>query len=443
MGLLIGAGVVYAAAPSIGLTGTTATTTVGGGTATATTTVSGGTVTKTVTGAGAGLCNGQTITIGALFDLTGQLSNLGRRSKAASDLALADVNAFLASSGCNLKFQVNVNDYALDNNKALQQVQAMAAQGVSTVIGPFNSGTAQFILSYINSNHIAMISPSSTSPALAIANDYLFRTAPNDAAQGLAVARILVERGVNAVIVLNRHDTYGDGLANSTAARFTALGGTVVDKIAYDTATTDFTPILTKVNSDWQTASTQYGADKVAILAISFEEIGTMLIQAQAQFPALLSTPQPWYGSDGTAQNGVITSASTSGPYVAQVKLPSTIFNVANNSKTISFFSRYVTALPGQACEFYCLEVYNDVWLAALSILSAGKNDGTLVQKALPTVAANFYGLTGWEGLQDSGDRIPGAYQVWKVVSQGAGFTWVLAGTWDYNSDTITWTSPP
>lgn len=463
VGLLIGAGAIYAAAPSLGLGGTstvtTASTTTATTTATATTTRTvgaGETATETVTatttavstvtaggGGVEGLCNGQTISIGALFDLSGELSNLGTRSKVASQLALEDVNAFLASSGCNLKFDIKVSDYALENDRALQQLQALAAQGITVVIGPFNSGSAQFILSYANSNHIVVLSPSSTSPALAIADDYLFRTAPNDAAQGLADARIMIDRGVKAAIIVNRHDTYGDGLANATAARFTQLGGAVVDTIPYDTETTDFTPILTQINSDWQTASAQYGADKVAIFVIAFQEIGTMLIQANTSFPDLLNTPQPWYGSDGTAQNGVIIDATTSGPYVEQVKLPSTIFVVANNSRTISFFDRYTAALPGQACEFYCLEVYNDVWLAALSILAAGQNDGAMIKGALPTVAANFYGVTGWEGLQDSGDRIPGAYQVWMVVPSGGGFTWALAGTWDYNSDSVTWITPP
>jgi ABC-type branched-subunit amino acid transport system substrate-binding protein len=84
--------------------------------------------------------------------------------------------------------------------------------------------------------------------------------------------------------------------------------------------------------------------------------------------------------------------------------------------------------------------------LAALSILSSGKNDGTAIHNILPTVATSFYGLTGWEGLQPSGDRIPGSYQIWKVVAGSqypSGYSWVLAGTWDYNTDSVTWISPP
>lgn len=456
VGVLIGAGAIYAAAPSLGLGGTTTVTgttvTAAGSTATvtaggATTTVTAGgattTVTRTVGTQEAGLCNGQTIKIGGLFDLSGELSNLGSRSSVAGQLAIDDVNEYLEAAGCNLTFELVISDYALNNDRALSELQAFAAQGTSVVIGPFNSGTAQFILSYANENHIVLISPSSTSPALAIEDDYLIRTVPNDAAQGLAVARMLADRGVSAVILVNRQDTYGDGLADATVERFQELGGTVVSRIRYDTATTDFTSILTQMASDWQSASAQYGADKVAIEVIAFQEFGTMITQAATSFPDLLNTPQPWFGSDGTALNGVIIDPTTSGPYVEQVQLPSTLFVVANNSKTLGFYERYTAELPGQACEFYCHEAYNDVWLAALSILAAGSTDGAAVQKILPFVATTYYGTTGWEGLEPSGDRIPGSYQIWMVTPSGGQYTWTLAGTWDFNTDTITWVQEP
>jgi len=438
VGLLIGAGVIYGAAPSLGIGGVT------------TTTVGGGTVTTTV--GGGGLCNGQTITIGALNDLSGDLSSQGLGDQAAEQLAIPDVNAYVQAAGCNVTFKLDSVDYKLDNPTALSQLQAMAAKGIQVVIGPLNSGTAQYILSYANSNHIVLISPSSTSPALAIPNDYLFRTAPNDAAQGQADARILLDRGVKGVIIINRDDTYGNGLANATKTFLQKDSSTVLIKgpYKYDTTTPDFSALLAQINTDYQTLSGQVGAANVAIFAVSFEELGTLLIQANNNptYKPLLSTAQPWFGTDGEAQNSKLTNRTGSGPFVAQVRLPSTLFNVVNNSRTIDFYNRIKGTSAGAAIlgggAFYTFEGYNDVWLAALSILSAGKNDGTAVHAIFPAVAANYYSLTGWEGLQASGDRIPGSYQIWKVVAaSGGNYNWVLAGTWDYNTDAVTWTSPP
>ncbi len=399
---------------------------------------------STTVGVG-GLCtSGRTLTIGALLDLSKDLSNQGNRAKVVTQIAVEDINAFLGRAGCNLKIAVNVSDYQLDNALGLTALQSFAASGVQVVIGPLNSGTAQFILSYANSNHIVLISPSSTSPALAIDNDYLFRTVPNDAAQGLADAKIMRERGAEAVIIVHRIDTYGDGLANATATRFTQLGGVVQSKIGYDKDATDFTATIAQLNADYNAANAAHPG-KVAIDAITFEEFRTLIIQTNNQHPSLLSTPLPWFGTDGQAVNSVIVSNATAGPLVARVKLPSTLYAPLNNSKAVDLGTRFKARIAPtvDTCDSYCLGAYDDVWLAAQATLQAGAYDGTKIQKALSTVAANTFGVTGWLGLESSGDRIPTSYQIWKVVLQGSTPTWVLAGTWDKASDEVTWISPP
>ncbi len=438
MGLLIGAGIIYAAAPSLGLS-TTQTVTAGtGGSVTFTTTVQGG---------GGGLCNGQTLTIGALNDLSGDLSNQGKGDLAAEQLAITDVNSYLASSGCNLKFQLNANDYKLDTPTALTQLQAMASQGIQVVVGPLNSGTAAGILSYANSNHIVLISPSSTSPALAIPNDYLFRTAPNDAAQGQADAREMVAAGAQGAVLVNRDDTYGNGLANATKQFLIADGmsaSNIKGPYKYDPTTSDFSTLISQISSDYTSLSNSVGAAHVALFFVSFQELGTLMLQAHQSAPTLLQTTLPWFSVDGTAQIATFTNSSSGvGPLAAQVGLASTLFNVVNNSKTISFLSGIkgtpaLAAIQGGGL-FYTLEGYDDVWLAALATMSAGKYDGTAIHGVFMQVAADFYGLTGWEGLQPSGDRIPGSYQIWKVVASGNTDSWVLAGTWDYNTDSVSY----
>jgi branched-chain amino acid transport system substrate-binding protein len=435
VGLLIGAGAIYVAAPSIGLGGST-------------TTVSGGTT--TVTGTGGGLCNGQTITIGALNDLSSDLSAQGKGDLAAEQLAIAEVNSFVKSANCNLNFALNNQDYKLDGPTALSELTAMYSSGIRVVVGPLNSGAARAILAYANSNHIVLISPSSTSPALHVTdvtNNYLFRTAPNDAAQGQAIAREVITQGAKAVIVVNRDDTYGGGLANATVS-FLQIDHMPAANIAgpfkYDPTTSDFSSLLTQMTNSYNSLNTGANAGHVAIVVVAFQELGTMLKQASTQAASIYNNV-PWFGSDGEAQNSLLSNSSV-GQYTSHVILPSTLFNVVNNSKTIAFYAKYagtsqLAAITGGGV-FYTMEGYDDVWLAALSILNAGANDGTAIHAVFPTVANSFYGLTGWEGLSGN-DRIPGSYQIWKVVASGGFYNWVLAGTWDYSTDSVSWTSPP
>ena len=413
-----------------------------------------------------GLClSGKTITIGELLDLTDGLSTQGVRAKEGSLIAIDDINSFLATSGCNLKFGVSVSDYALDSSRALTELQAFAASGVQVVVGPLNSGAAQNLLTYANVNHIVLISPSSTSLALAIPNDYLFRTAPSDKWQGMADARMIQAEGATKLVIVQRHDTYGDALANSTAVNFNHLltnGGGTIDSggcsssdtvciIKYDTLLTDFTTTSANLNSAFNALNVT-SSNQVAIDAVSFEEFSNLIYQISQQHPSLLSGHLPgtgagptsvWTGTDGEAQDTIISANVTSGPIVSRIRLPSTVYAFLNNTKTERLYTAFATAYPGNLCDLYCTGAYDDMWLAALATLQVGSYNGTRIQAAMVTVADNYYGVTGWTQLEPSGDRVATIYEIWKVVTPSGGTpTWVYAGYWDATTNTFVGFNP-
>jgi branched-chain amino acid transport system substrate-binding protein len=254
---------------------------------------------------------------------------------------------------------------------------------------------------------------------------------------------MMYQEGVRQLIIVYRQDTYGSGLANATAARFTALGGTVVDKIPYDTATTDFSTVLSTMQSDWSKGVSAAGgnASKVAIQAVSFEELGTMLLQAKSSFPSLLNTTQPWYGTDGEADDAVLTN-STYASIMNQIRLPSTLYIQTNTTRTNTICVTEL-AQTHSTCDAYSLGSYDDVWLLALSVLHCGTYSGACISKVLPEIANESVGVTGPLALQSNHDRIPVAYNVWTVVGTGSTANWIIAGTWTIANDTVAWTSEP
>jgi ABC-type branched-subunit amino acid transport system substrate-binding protein len=205
---------------------------------------------------------------------------------------------------------------------------------------------------------------------------------------------------------------------------------------------TDYTSILTTLNIDYNGANTGANMGKVAMDFVSFEEFGSIIIQANQQHPALLNDPLPWFGTDGEANDAVLSSNATTGPLLAQVRLPSSLYAPTNSSKTIDLLTRYSAKYSPDICDGYCLSAYDDVWLAALATLQAGSYNGAAIQKVMLTVASNMFGVTGWMTLQPSGDRTPTSYQIWKVITPSAP-KWTLAGSWDQSTDSVTWISPP
>jgi len=412
-----------------------------------------------------GLClSGKTITIGELLDLSDGLSTQGIRARGSSLIAINDINNFLSSAGCTLKFAVSVTDYALDYSKVLGDLQAFDSQGIQVVVGPINAGAINAILPYADSHHIVLISPDVTSIALAIPNDYLFRTAPNDRWQGMADARMAQAEGATKLVIVQRHDTFGDSLANGTAYDFkyllgntgtvdtnSCLASDTVCVVQYDPSITDFTTTIAVLNNDFN-ALNATATNKVAIDAISFEEFTQIIYQVSVQSPSLLSGRLPgigagptsmWTGTDGEGQDTVISSDSTSGPLVSRIRLPSTVFGFLNNTKTERLYAAFASTYPGNICDLFCTGAYDDVWLAALATLQVGSYNGTRIQAAMLTVADNYYGVTGWTQLEPSGDRVATIYAIWKVVTPNGGSpTWVYAGYWDASADTLVGFNP-
>ena len=155
VGLAIGAGIGYAAVSSGKTTVTTTTTAAGFG---STVTLPGTTLTTTASASGSSNSGGLsgTINIGVLDDLTDGLSGEGIKINFTAHQAINDINAYLQNTpwAGKIKFNVVVEDYALDNTKAESDLATFQSDGIAVTVGPLNSGTAQAILSTADSDQI-------------------------------------------------------------------------------------------------------------------------------------------------------------------------------------------------------------------------------------------------------------------------------------------------
>jgi len=396
-------------------------------------------------GANATLSNNATVTIGVMTDLTSQLSAIGTQIGDAAQLAATAVNAWVQDTpwAGSVNFKVAIENYALSSSTAMTQLAALQSEGVSVVVGPLDSSTVGAIYSTAASDNIVLISPSSTSVLLAGVSPDVYRTVPNDGFQGLADARMMYQDGVRYLIIVNTNQAYGSGLANTTSARFKALGGTVVAQIPYDPTTITFTSTLASISSEYSTAVSDAGGNKseVAIQAIGYQEVGDMLVQAATSYPNLLNTSQPWYGTDGESDSPAFTN-STYSAVSAEVRLPSTFYALTNTSSTNAVCQATGT-VSKDGCSSYSLGAYDDVWLAADAILRCGTNSGSCISKSVGVIANESVGVTGPMTLGSNRDRVPFAYDIYAIATVSGTANWILAGTWTVTADTVSWVSEP
>jgi branched-chain amino acid transport system substrate-binding protein len=186
----------------------------------------------------------ESITLGVILGFTGPLESLAPGMAMGAEMAIAEVYESGLLLGGTTVTPIRGDSTCIDSSAANAAAERLiTSDGVSGIVGADCSGVTTSILTNVAMpNGMVMISPSATSPALSTIEDngLFFRTAPSDARQGVVMAEIIMERGIDTVAVTYTNNDYGLGLADSFAAAFEAAGGTVTLVAAHEDGRADY-----------------------------------------------------------------------------------------------------------------------------------------------------------------------------------------------------------
>ena len=374
------------------------------------------------------------IAIGGLFSLTGNWATLGVTSKAAMEVGLEDVNAFLAAGSTGYHFTASIQDTKLDPAVALTSITAMKSNGIEVVIGPQSSAEVATLKTYVNDNSLILISQSSTAGTLAIANDNVFRLTPSDTLEAVALVGVMKADAMKTIIPFWRNDAGNVGLQVATRALFGAVG-TVKAGVMYEATTTSFAASLAALKTQVQAAITERGGTAgVAVAHAGFDEVVEIFKLAAAD-PVLASVR--WYGTDGTALNEPLRTNAVAAGFAKTVNFwtPTPGVDEGAKDRWQPVATRIAAKANGAQPDAFALAVYDAVWLTAQAYLAAGgKGHTTALKSALVTAAGGFYGASGWTKLNPAGDRQFGDFDFFVLSQNGSNFTWGLAA--QYNTQT-------
>jgi branched-chain amino acid transport system substrate-binding protein len=353
------------------------------------------------------------LTVGALLDLKGGWTSLGRASRVTLRLAVADVNTRLTRSGSSRRVRLKVIDVHGSPRAARRGLRRLAADGVRVVIGPQSSSEVRAVRRAAGSLGVVLISQGSTAHSLAIRHDNVFRFIPDDVRESEALVALLQRDDIDAIVPVWRNDTGNAGLARSVRKRFRRVGGSVADGVRYGTNVTDFGPVLERVRGQVASLRSQ-GASRVAVYLAAFGEV-TRLFETASGDPLLASLP--WYGSDGVALDpGLLASAKAAA------------FAAARRSRTLV---RRTRARLGRRPDAFALSAYDALRVAVKASIRAGGVDNLLrFKRTLRRTAHGYAGMSGKMVLNAAGDRAYGSFDFWSVCVDGASASWKR--TWSY-----------
>jgi branched-chain amino acid transport system substrate-binding protein len=374
------------------------------------------------------------ITIGSLLPLTGDLATFGENSRATIDFAAEKVNAFLEETGANWILKIVHEDSETNPVVALERTESLFARGIQFMIGPQTSDCVASIKDYCDSNEILVVSQSSTRPGLNNPDDFLFRFCPTDLVQGLAIARLIVDDEVTKIISVYRNDAWGKGLHDATKDRFEQpdLGGEFVESIAYDPDAPDFDTIAATLDAIVTDAKNTYGANKVGVLYIAFEEVVQFFTECSEYSSDGWGVK--WYGSDGTAINPDMVTDQTTAAFSYETEFINPMFSPPQSDRWQKVHD-YVIAELGRSPDSYAYVAYDIVWAIAYSLMIVGKYDTSVVRDVLPDVTASLFGASGWIALNADGDRAASDYDLWIIDLIDTTFEWKCAGRYMQATD--------
>jgi len=176
----------------------------------------------------------QEVKIGTLFAYTGPLKEFGPNFRKAAELAAKQ----MAEAGLRIKLIHEDSETsaipAINAAKKLVEVDKVIA-----IVGALASGvTIPVAESVAIPKGVIQISPASTSPLITYlpadkGRDFLFRTCPSDALQGVVAGKVAAELYKTASI-LYVNNPYGQGLAEQFKRSFEKRGGKVLAMVPHD-----------------------------------------------------------------------------------------------------------------------------------------------------------------------------------------------------------------
>ena len=363
----------------------------------------------------------ENLTIGALLPLTGSVASIGEASRVALEVSAEDINGYYSGLGSGKNVKLIVRDTKSNPETALEQLKELDKMGLKIVVGPQGSTEAAAVLDYANQHGIVLLSTASTAPALAIPDDNLYRLVPDDSKQGLVLARLMRDEGINTVIPMYRNDVWGKGLASEVEKNYKAINGTVLEGVSYETANKNLSAEVEVLNKKVIAATSEHDKGSVAVLLCSYVE-ATEIFALARNYPALSEVK--WYGTDGIALNRELINDKSAASFAVAANVTAPIYGYVGENDLYKVTGPKIEKRLGRIPESYALTSYDALWIATFVHLDAVPDNDKSIKIAMDTLTDTYYGISGWTILNDQGDRKYWDYDIWKVTGEDGTYRW-------------------
>lgn len=286
-------------------------------------------------------------------------------------------------------------DSKCDPNHARTAAQSLIDQGVVAIIGDGCSSASVAVLPMANNSKTVMVSPSASSTALSIPNDYFFRVVPSDNYQGEFMAQAIRDQGVGNVAIMYTNEPYGANMSRVFQEKFENLGGKVVVTAYAEPDVIDLTTQMQKIKDAKPQAI--FFAPNSVVTAIAAMNIGRDL-----------GLSAPLYGADIMYDKTIINNAKDASQGLTVSTFPT----------GTSVFKQMLLNEYKVDEQLYAAPQAYDAFEAIYRAIEGGATTGEQIKNKLPSI--QFEGMSANISFDQNGEE-PGKdyrYDLFRVEGE-------------------------
>lgn len=252
---------------------------------------SSSTASSAASGAASGSASGDTIKVGLLAPLTGDVSVYGIAVANGASLYIKQVNE---AGGINGKqIELIQMDEQGDATQAVNCFTQMVDQGITALIGDVTTTPTLAVVAATQDYNMPMVTASATAEAVTYDAETdtvyqnVFRTTFTDPFQGVKMGDYATDKlgYTRAAVIYQIGADYNEGLATNFESEFAANGGEIVASETYSAGDVDFRTQLTTILA---------ANPEVVYCPNYYEDVGQILSQAES-----VGLTVPFLGGDG------------------------------------------------------------------------------------------------------------------------------------------------
>lgn len=336
-----------------------------------------------------------TIKIGLITPLTGDVSALGKDILNGAQMRVNEVNAAGGIDGKMIELIVEDGKCsAVDAASAAQKL--INIDNVVAIHGAGCSGESLAAAPIANDAGVVLMSPSSTSPDVTDAGDFVFRTIPSDGLKTVAMAQYFAEQGYEKIAILGENTDFCGAFRSSLMNDFGA------EKFVFD-------EVVEPGTKDFRTLLTRLQGEEFDILVANAQSpaIAAAMLQQIREF----GLEQPIIGQDIMDSLVVIEIAQDAAEGAMTI-------NVPDISATSEFGTKFIET-NGEPSSNLSWGAYGYDTMAVLAqALTEAGAEGTAVRDYLYSMP-EYPGVVGPIAFDGNGDVKEASY-VLKAVQDGA-----------------------